>query len=380
MHGPLCRALAVLAIGLSVALLGVDAGKNWQGHGPRDKSLQKPREGRRTSFNHVPAPLKKEHELPKNWNWCNVDGVSYCVANWNQHIPYYCGSCWVHGTLSAIQDRLKIMKKGETPDVMLARQTLLNCAAFEGYGNGCDGGDTVDVFGYMTDFGLPDEGCMTYNATDHTKFPGHKRCPAHGECNNCMPLDGVETCWPIHRPIRYYLTAWGQVDKGVEAMMSEIYHRGPITCGQVCPEDFTWHYNGGIYKDTSGDTELDHDVEVVGWGEEDGEKYWIVRNSWGTYWGERGFFRVRRGDNSLQLESGDCWYGEPEWQMEQDVRTGKLHGGMWGIKDRNDPDDLAAAGTSRLAEAAAAAVRRGATGGSDSSHRHVIRAAAGEQQ
>ena len=57
---------------------------------------------------------------------------------------------------------------------------------------------------------------MTYNATDHTKFPGHKRCPAHGECNNCMPLDGVETCWPIHRPIRYYLTAWGQVDKGVE--------------------------------------------------------------------------------------------------------------------------------------------------------------------
>lgn len=73
-------------------------------------------------------------------------------------------------------------------------------------------------------------------------------------------------------------------------------------------------------------------------------------------------------------------YGEPEWQMEQDVRTGKLHGGMWGIKDRNDPDDLAAAGTSRLAEAAAAAVRRGATGGSDSSHRHVIRAAAGEQQ
>lgn len=55
---------------------------------------------------------------------------------------------------------------------MLGRQTLLNCAAFHGYGNGCDGGDTWDVFRYMTEFGLPDEGCLPYNATDHTKFVG----------------------------------------------------------------------------------------------------------------------------------------------------------------------------------------------------------------
>lgn len=86
MHGPLCRALAVLAIGLSVALLGVDAGKNWQGHGPRDKSLQKPREGRRTSFNHVPAPLKKEHELPKNWNWVRA------YVSW-KHTELRAGDC-----------------------------------------------------------------------------------------------------------------------------------------------------------------------------------------------------------------------------------------------------------------------------------------------
>lgn len=45
--------------------------------------------------------------------------------------------------------RLKIIKKAQSPDVMLGRQTLLNCAYFEGYGSGCDGGDTVDVFGYM---------------------------------------------------------------------------------------------------------------------------------------------------------------------------------------------------------------------------------------
>ncbi|KAG2496883.1 hypothetical protein HYH03_005282 [Edaphochlamys debaryana] len=330
------RAAALVAAALvAVALLAgsADAG------GYRNKALKKPIPAEKRFFNHVPAPQKKESELPKDFSWCDVDGVSLCTANWNQHIPYYCGACWVHGSLSMIQDRLKIKKKGAFPDVMLARQTLLNCAAFEGYGHGCDGGDTVDVFGYMAEFGLPDEGCMTYNATDHTKWRHARHCPPEGVCNNCMPLKGVETCWPVERPIKYFVKAWGNLEKGVEAMMSEIYHRGPITCGVACPNDFTWKYGSGIFRDTSKDTEIDHDVEVVGWGEEDGLKYWLVRNSWGTYWGERGFFRVERGANAIQIESGDCWYAEPEWKMEQDMIKGKLHGSMWGVRDRDEPND-----------------------------------------
>lgn len=80
----------------------------------------------------------------------------------------YCGSCWAHGTLSMIQDRLKIAKlraKDLAPDVMLGRQTLLNCAGFKGLGDGCNGGEPLEVFKYMTEYGLPDESCLHYAAT-----------------------------------------------------------------------------------------------------------------------------------------------------------------------------------------------------------------------
>jgi hypothetical protein len=82
------------------------------------------------SLNAAPLPQLPLSEMPTNYTWLDIDGVNMLVSSWNQHIPQYCGSCWLHGTLSMIQDRLKIVKKGLGPDVMLARQALLNCAAF----------------------------------------------------------------------------------------------------------------------------------------------------------------------------------------------------------------------------------------------------------
>lgn len=64
-------------------------------------------------------------------------------------------------TRITLQDRLKIRKKGRGPDVMLGRQTLLNCGAYYGMGAGCNGGDVIDVFHYMGRFGLPDESCFS---------------------------------------------------------------------------------------------------------------------------------------------------------------------------------------------------------------------------
>lgn len=66
-------------------------------------------------------------------------------------------------------------------------------------------------------------------------------------------------------------------------MMSEIMQRGPITCSIACPDDFIFNYTGGVYTDMNNSTDVDHDVEVVGWGHEDGKEFWHIRNSWGEF-------------------------------------------------------------------------------------------------
>eukprot|EP01047_Picozoa_sp_COSAG01_P033682 COSAG01_NODE_2489_length_7588_cov_3.099880_2_plen_106_part_00 len=89
-------------------------------------------------------------------------------------------------------------------------------------------------------------------------------------------------------------------------MLAEIFARGPIAATIAVPAAFE-NYTGGIYHDTSGDVALDHSIEIAGWGVEGGVKYWIGRNSWGTYWGEKGWFRLIRGINNLGVEANCDW-------------------------------------------------------------------------
>ena len=68
-----------------------------------------------------------------------------------------------------------------------------------------------------------------------------------------------------------------------------------------------------MYKDTTGYKSPDHDIEVAGYGTTDGgEDYWLVRNSWGVYWGEQGWFRLARGVDNLGIESQECSWAVPK--------------------------------------------------------------------
>jgi cathepsin X len=145
------------------------------------------------------------------------------------------------------------------------------------------------------------------------------------KCENCMPGQG---CFV---PDSYYVfqtDEYGHVS-GEDKMMQEIYQRGPIACGIAVP-DALENYTSGIFDDTTGDQNIVHDISVVGWGVEDGTKYWTVRNSWGESFGEDGFFRVVRGTNNIAIET-DCAWATPKETWTEDARH------ITTDEEKNDP-------------------------------------------
>ncbi len=80
--------------------------------------------------------LAEPMSYPADFTWCDKDGMNYCTMSRNQHIPQYCGSCWAHGTMSALADRIKIARKGKGVDINPSIQHLLNC----GTAGSCYGG------------------------------------------------------------------------------------------------------------------------------------------------------------------------------------------------------------------------------------------------
>lgn len=94
--------------------------------------------------------LLKEN-VPDSWDWNNVDGKSYLTKMLNQHLPHYCGSCWAHGAVSALSDRIKIARNGEGYDINLSIQWVLNCGSDTA--GSCHGGYHTGVYELIQQFG-----------------------------------------------------------------------------------------------------------------------------------------------------------------------------------------------------------------------------------
>lgn len=130
--------------------------------------------------------------------------------------------------------------------------------------------------------------------------------------------DGLDGCFAVEPNVKYYVTDYYHV-KGADQMKAEIYANGPISCGIHVTEKFEWTYSGGIYSEKSIPL-INHEISVVGYGydEESNREYWIGRNSWGTYWGEYGFFKIQMYSDNLGIEL-DCIAGMVSYTKPQAV-------------------------------------------------------------
>ena len=254
--------------------------------------------------------LVNADDLPKNWDWRFMNGTNYLGWTKNQHIPTYCGSCWAHGTTSALGDRFNILLKDHNPTpIDLAPQVLVNCRA----GGSCNGGNPGGVYEYAFKTGIPDSSCEQYVA----KNLDTARCSPIDICKDCrgpppaVGDDGQANCWAVDYR-KYYVSSYYNV-RGVDQMKAELYKYGPISCG-IAADDLLEAYTGGIFSEKKAFPMINHEISVVGWGfdEDTQTEFWVGRNSWGTYWGEQGFFRIKMHSDNLAIER-DCTAGIPSF-------------------------------------------------------------------
>jgi cathepsin B len=199
-----------------------------------------------------------------------------------------CGSCWAFGATETLSDRFCIATGGKT-NVILSPQDLVSCDS-DNYG--CSGGYLNLAWQFMQDTGVLTDACYPYTSGDGDT--GTCKATASG---NCPSKKGSET---------YYKSQAAQdFSNDVAKIQTEIMTHGPVEVAFDVYQDF-FSYTSGVYTHQSGGLAGGHAVKMIGWGvTNDGKNtpYWIVANSWGTSWGQDGFFWILRGSNECGIEA-----------------------------------------------------------------------------
>lgn len=211
--------------------------------------------------------------LPPEVNWA-AEGHVTRVKNQGK-----CGSCWSFSTTGAIEGRTSIAND-ERP-VSLSEQELVDCSSSFG-DHGCDGGMMDFGFDYVAKNG----GLCTESAYPYKGVQGQCRSST---CKHVSPIRGHKDVQP-----------------GSEKALMAALAEGPVSIAIEADQAAFQFYRGGIMHGSCGRA-IDHGVLLVGYGhdEELEMDYWLVKNSWGPDWGEKGFIRLVRNP-SLNDGFGQC--------------------------------------------------------------------------
>jgi C1A family cysteine protease len=205
--------------------------------------------------------------------WKTVNWTVQCGKVWDQN-P--CGCCYAFSMVNAIECNYNI-KKGVLPQ--LSRQQIVDCNVLT---HGCHGGDPSTVAFYSKSQGLMSDKDYPFKAEEGT-------C-AYVDSKSTAYLDGLETITSDETPQVY------QTSHSVYNMLT----RGAVAIS--LDADALDDYKTGI-TELNGCQKVNHAVLLIGYGEENGKKYWLIKNSWNTWWGEKGYVRVLVKDDS----QGNCF-------------------------------------------------------------------------
>lgn len=218
-----------------------------------------------------------------NWPQCSTIGAIQNQAR--------CGSCWAFGCIESVSDRFCISSNA-TFNQMLSFEDLVSC----GPDDGCEGGEPGDAWQWVQENGVVTDKCYPYSVPTCA--------PQQQPCLNFVPTPQCQqsqTCADGKQWKQYYTKSTYGVGPDQNQIMAEIATNGPVEACFSVYEDFV-HYKSGVYQHTSGGYLGGHCVKIVGYGTENGTPYWLINNSWTTYWGDKGQFKILRGQDECGIE------------------------------------------------------------------------------